>query len=93
MKMRVKKILGKTVIDAAGDELGKVDDIELNWEEKTVQNIIIKGDHEIKQKVMASKYANQLLKKIGAKADPDIVIDVTDIQSIGDVITLLIDII
>jgi sporulation protein YlmC with PRC-barrel domain len=45
--------LGKTVINAAGDELGKGDDIELNWEEKTVQNLIIKGDHEIKQKVMA----------------------------------------
>lgn len=90
--MRIKKILGKKVIDAAGDELGKVDDIELDWEKKTVQNLIIHGDHEIKQKVMASKYASKLLKKIGAKADPDIIIDVKDIQSIGDVITLLIDI-
>lgn len=91
--MRIKNILGKSVIDSAGDELGKVDDVELNWEEKKIQNLIIKGDHEIKRKVMSSKYANKLLKKIGTKADPDIVIDVKDIQSIGDVITLLIDII
>jgi hypothetical protein len=42
---------------------------------------------------MSSKYANRLLKKIGAKADPDIVISFSDVQSIGDVITLKIDII
>jgi len=93
MNMRVKEIIGKTVIDAAGDNLGKVEDIEINWTNSAVEHFIIKGDPEIKQKLMSSKYANQLLKKIGAKADPDIVISFSDVQSIGDVITLKIDII
>jgi len=91
--MRVKTLLGKTVIDAAGDNLGKVDDLEINWEAKTVENIVIKVDLDIKKKLMSSKYANQLLKTIGAKEEPDIIISVMDIQSVGDVITLLKDII
>ena len=65
--MRVKTLLGKTVIDAAGDNLGKVDDLEINWEAKSVENIVIKVDLDIKKKLMSSKYANQLLKTIGAK--------------------------
>ena len=40
MDMRVKNILGKTVIDLAGDELGKVYDLEIDWNTKTIQNII-----------------------------------------------------
>lgn len=91
--MRVKKLLGRTVIDAAGDDLGKVDDLEINWESKSVENIVIKGDPDIKKKLMATKYANQLLRTMGAKEEPDIVIPVTDIQSVGDVITLLKDIV
>ena len=90
--MRVKNILGKTVIDLAGDELGKVYDLEIDWNTKTFQNIVIKGDPKIKQKIMSSKYASQLFEKIGAKADPDVVIPVSDIQSVGDVITLRLDI-
>lgn len=93
MNMRVKEILGKTVIDAAGDNLGKVEDIEIIWMNSTIEHFIIKGDPEIKQKLMSSKYASQIFKKIGAKAESDIVIPFSDIQSIGDVITLKIDII
>lgn len=91
--MRVKNILGKNVIDSAGDELGKVDDIEIDWEQKTVQNIIIKGDAAIKQKITSSKYGSQLMRRLGAKAEPDIVVPISEIQSVGDVITLKIDII
>jgi sporulation protein YlmC with PRC-barrel domain len=47
--MRLKNLLGKTVIDAAGDDLGKVDDLEMNWEAKSVENIVIKGDADIKR--------------------------------------------
>lgn len=91
--MRVKSLIGKNVIDAAGDELGKVDDVEMDWETKTVQSLIIKGDAEIKHQIMNSKYGGKLMKRIGARADPDVVIPVSEVQSVGDVITLLIDII
>ena len=85
-------MIGKTVIDAAGDDLGKVDDIEFEWEDKSITYLVIKGAPEIKHKVMSSKYGAELMKKIGAKAEPDIVIPVSDVQSIGDVITLAVDI-
>ena len=90
--MRLKNLIGKTVIDSAGDDLGKLDDIEFMWEDKTISYLVIKGAPEIKQKVMSSKYGAQLMKKIGAKAEPDLVIPVSDVQSIGDVITLAVDI-
>jgi len=90
--MRAKYLIGKNVIDKAGDDLGKVSDIELDWNEKSIKSIVIKGDPKIKQKIMKSKYASQLFDKIGAKADPDIVVQVSEIESVGDVITLLIDI-
>ena len=79
--MRIKTILGKNVIDSAGDELGKVDDIEIDWEQKTVQNIIIKGDAAIKQKITSSKYGSQSMKRLGAKAEPDIVVPISDVEN------------
>jgi sporulation protein YlmC with PRC-barrel domain len=90
--MRVKNLLGKTVIDSAGDDLGKIDDIELNWDDRSVVSIIIKGDPDFKQKIMSSKYGSQIMKSIGATAVPDISIPVSDVKSIGDVVTLTKDI-
>ena len=90
--MRVKSILGKKVIDAAGDDLGKVDDIEVNWETGEVESLIIGGDPKIKQRFFESKYAKGLLGRVGAKAEHDIVIPKNDVKAIGDVVTLTIDI-
>ena len=90
--MRVKSILGKKVIDAAGDDLGKVDDIEVDWETGTVESLVIGGGPKIKQKFFDSKYAKGLLSRMGAKAENDIIIPKKDVKAIGDVVTLSVDI-
>ena len=90
--MRTKELIGKKVIDSAGDDLGEVEDIELNWETKIVNSIIVSGDHEIKQKFLSSKYAKKIFGRVNAKADPDIIISVNDIEVIGNVIRLSIDV-
>ena len=78
--------------DAAGDDLGKLDDLEIDWDGKTVVSLIIRGDTDYKQKLMSSRYGSQIMKSIGAKVVPDILIPVSDVQSIGDVVTLTKDI-
>jgi sporulation protein YlmC with PRC-barrel domain len=90
--MRVKTILGKKVIDAAGDDLGKVDDIEVNWETGVIESLVIGGDPKIKQRFFDSKYAKGLLNRVGAKAEHDIIIPKSDVKAIGDVVTLSVDI-
>ena len=50
--MRLKDIVGKTVIDSAGDNLGKIEDIEYDWETKTISDLIISGDYAVKQKFL-----------------------------------------
>ena len=55
--MRLKDLVGKTVIDSAGDNLGKIEDIDYDWDTKTITALIISGDYEVKQKFLGSKYA------------------------------------
>jgi sporulation protein YlmC with PRC-barrel domain len=90
--LRAKSLFGKKVIDSMGDDLGKVDDLEVNWETKTIEALVIEGDPEIKQKFLESKYSKSLFSRIGVKAEKDILIPVSDIKAVGDVITLLTDI-
>lgn len=90
--MRLKDIVGKTVIDSAGDNLGKIEDIEYDWETKTISALIISGDYAVKQKFLESRYAKSIFGRLGAKADPDITVSVDDVKSIGDVIILSVDI-
>jgi sporulation protein YlmC with PRC-barrel domain len=90
--MRVKTLLGKKVIDSLGDDLGKVDDLEINWENGAIEAIVIGGDLKIKQKFFDSKYAKGLLDKRGAKAEHDIVIPKADVKAVGDYVTLSVNI-
>ena len=48
--MRLKDLVGKTVIDSAGDDLGKIEDIDYDWDTKKITALIISGDYEVKQK-------------------------------------------
>lgn len=90
--MRLKDLVGKTVIDSAGDDLGKIEDIDYDWDTKTITALIISGDYEVKQKFLGSKYAKSIFGRLGQKANPDITVSVDDVRGIGDVVTLSVDI-
>ena len=77
--MRTKEIIGKKIIDAAGSELGEVEDIELDWENKKITSIVLGGKGEL---------AGKIFGKLGARGQPDIPIPVEDIAVLGAVIIL-----
>ena len=77
--MRAKDIIGKKVIDTSGNEIGEVEDIEVDWDAKTVTGIIIGGRGEMAQK---------LFGRLGARSTPDITIPVEQIMGMGEVVII-----
>ena len=49
--MRVKEIIGKKVIDNSGNEVGEVEDLEINWTSKTLRTVIIDKESALKSEV------------------------------------------
>ena len=77
--MRSKEIIGKKIIDASGNEVGEVEDIEINWDTKSVSAIILGGKGEM---------AEKLFGRLGARSAPDISVPVDAIAVMGSVVVL-----
>ena len=77
--MRTKEIIGKKVIDSSGNEVGEVEDVELDWDAKTVTALILGGKGE---------RAEKLFGRLGARSVPDIPIPVDVVAVMGSVIVL-----
>lgn len=77
--MRTKEITGKKVVDAGGTEVGEIEDVEIDWESKTVTGIVIGGHGEM---------AQRLFGRLGARSEPDITIPVEDVLAMGEVVIL-----
>jgi sporulation protein YlmC with PRC-barrel domain len=76
--MRVKELIGRKIIDAAGNEVGELEDVEIDFEQKKFEGISVSGKGEMAQK---------LIERLGGDKS-DIVIPVEDISVIGTVIIL-----
>ncbi len=61
--MRVSEILGKPIVDSAGNEVGKVDDVEALWEDKTIEALVVKGKGFL-EKQFSSERMSSLLKRL-----------------------------
>ena len=77
--MRSKEIIGKKIIDAAGTELGEVEDFEFDWETKKIVSIVLGAKEQLR---------GRLLKRIGATSTQDINIPVEDVAVLGGVVIL-----
>lgn len=77
--MRSKEIIGKKIIDASGNEVGEVEDIEIDWDTKSVSAIILGGKGEM---------AEKLFGRLGARSAPDISVPVDAIAVMGSVVVL-----
>lgn len=77
--MRTKEIIGKKVIDASGNEIGEVEDIELDWDAKAVTALVLGGKGEM---------AEKLFGRLGARSAPDIPIPVDAVAVMGSVVVL-----
>ena len=58
--MRLKEIIGRKVIDSSGNEVGEVEDVEFDWDNKTLKSIIIE-----KESAMQKEVAGKLLSTAG----------------------------
>lgn len=77
--MRTKEIIGKKIIDASGNEVGEVEDIEIDWDTKTVTALILGGKGEM---------AEKLFGRLGARSAPDISVPVDAVAVMGSVVVL-----
>jgi sporulation protein YlmC with PRC-barrel domain len=77
--VRSKEIIGKKIIDASGNEVGEVEDIEIDWDTKSVSAIILGGKGEM---------AEKLFGRLGARSAPDISVPVDAIAVMGSVVVL-----
>jgi sporulation protein YlmC with PRC-barrel domain len=76
--LRAKKILGKTVIDSNGNEVGDIKDIEVDWSNKTIKSIIID------KSLMKPEMIDKLLSTLRIREDlPDIPVPINKIAALG----------
>ena len=85
--MRVTEMSGKAIIDAAGNEIGKADDFEVDVVGGTIDAVVIKGKGSLAAQ-LDSERLDSLLKKLRVGKTEDLLIPVGDIQSVGKYIIL-----
>jgi len=85
--VRISEIIGKTIIDAAGNEIGKADDLEFDWKEGSMDAVVVKGKGSLSAK-LDSERLDPLLKKLRLTKSEDLLIPVGDIQSVGKYVVL-----
>ena len=82
--MRIKEIIGKKVIDSNGNEVGDVEDVEIDRTSKSIKSIIID-----KESAMRSEVAGKLLSRLRIREDePDIPVPVEEIAAMGKFVIL-----
>ena len=86
--MRIsEKILGKTIIDSIGNELDKVDDLEVDWETKTIEALVVKGRGKLSQYFDSERF-DSVKKKLGVTTIEALLIPVEEIQAIGKYVVI-----
>ena len=76
--MRTKELIGRKIIDAGGNEVGEVEDVEIDWDQKKVTALVLGGKGEISKRIFGRL----------ASPRPDMPIPVEDIAVLGTVVVL-----
>jgi sporulation protein YlmC with PRC-barrel domain len=86
--MRIgEEILGKTIVDPIGNELGKVDDLEVDWENKIIEALVVKGKGKLSPYFDSERF-DSIKKKLGVTTTEDLLIPVEEIQAIGNYVVI-----
>ena len=85
--MKASDIVGKKIVDSAGNEVGKADDLEVDLKEGTFDAIVVKGKGFLITQLRSERQAS-LLKKLRISKSEDLLIPVDDIQSVGEFVIL-----
>jgi sporulation protein YlmC with PRC-barrel domain len=82
-----EEILGKIVVDSAGSEVGKTDDVEIEWDTKDIAALVVKGKGFLSRQ-FGQEEIDALLKKLRIAKTEDLLIPVDDVQAIGKYVVL-----
>jgi sporulation protein YlmC with PRC-barrel domain len=86
--MRVsEELVGKLIVDASGNEVGKVDDAEFDLESRSMIAIVVKGKG-ILSKQFQSERIDSLMKKIRISKTDDLMIPFEEVQAVGKYVVL-----
>jgi sporulation protein YlmC with PRC-barrel domain len=88
LKMRgLEEFLGKIIIDAQGNEVGKIDDIEIDLDTKRVEALVVKGKGLLAKQFQAEQLAS-LMKRLRITKTEDLLIPFDEVQAIGKYVVL-----
>lgn len=76
--MKSSDVIGKKIVDSAGKEIGKVDELELDMKEGTVDAVVVKGKGAYIAQLQSERL-DSLLKKLRITKPEDLLIPVGDI--------------
>jgi sporulation protein YlmC with PRC-barrel domain len=82
-----EEILGKIIVDSVGSEVGRTDDVEIEWESKDVAALVVKGKGFLSRQLGQEKI-DALLKKLRISKTEDLLIPMDDVQAIGKYVVL-----
>jgi sporulation protein YlmC with PRC-barrel domain len=85
--MKMSDIVGKKIVDSAGNEIGKADELELDLKEGTFDAVVVKGKGSYITQLQSERL-DSLLKKLRITKSEDLLIPVDDIQSVGEFVVL-----
>ena len=83
----LEEFLGKVIIDAQGNEVGKIDDIEIDLDTKRVEALVVKGKGLLAKQFQAEKLAS-LMKRLRVTKTEDLLIPFDEVQAIGKYVVL-----
>lgn len=83
----IGELLEKVIIDASGNEIGKVDDFEIDFETKSLVAIVVMGKGLVSKQLQNEKLAS-LMKQLKITKTEDLLIPLEDIQAVGKFILL-----
>lgn len=83
----VEQLPGKVIVDAKGNEVGKVDDVEIDLEARSLEALVVKGKGILSKQFQTDKLAS-LMKKLSLTKTEDLLIPFDEVQAIGKYVVL-----
>ena len=82
-----EELIGRVIIDAAGNEVGKVDDVVADMPTKIIEALVVKGKGILSKQFQSEKLEG-LLKRTGITRTEDLLVPFDEVQAVGKYVIL-----
>ena len=83
----IEELVGKVIVDASGNEVGKVDDAEMDLETRSMVALVLKGKGILSTQFQSERL-DAFMKKIRISKTEDLMIPFEEVQAIGKYVVL-----